>query len=211
MTVGRTIEPASDRNDELKVRRDAVRFLRIPAHAFVMVDGTGPPVPAAFEARMPGLYATAYGLRFALKARGVPGRVGPLEGLWWQADGSTDLAKILDQDRSSWRWTLMIGLPEEATDEEIEGHLMAGRAKVEPAVGGSLRVERFEEGDVAQVLHIGPYAEEAPSIQRLHAGIESAGFVPRGRHHELYLGDPRRSAPERLRTLLRHQIERAPT
>ena len=76
---------------------------------------------------MPGLYATAYGLRFALKARGVPGRVGPLEGLWWQAEGSTDLATILDQDRSSWRWTLMIALAEEATDEEIDEHLRGTR------------------------------------------------------------------------------------
>lgn len=210
MSVGATFEQPVDRGDELKVRRGAVRFLSIPEHPFVMVDGTGPPDTTAFEARMPGLYTTAYGLRFALKRRGVAGRVGALEGLWWHADELTDLTPILEGDRERWRWTLMIGLPDEATEDELEEHLGAGRTKVEPAIARSIRIERFREGDVAQVLHVGPYAEERLSIERLHAGIDEAGLVPRGRHHELYLGDPRRSAPERLRTVLRHPVALAP-
>lgn len=159
---------------------------------------------------MPGLYGTAYGLRFALKQRGVVGKVGPLEGLWWHAGGATDLGEILAGDREAWRWTLMIVLPDEATEDEIDERLAAARTKVEPAIASSLRIERFEEGDVAQVLHVGPFSEERPSIERLHAGIAEAGFRERGKHHELYLGDPRRSAPERLRTILRHPIGRKP-
>ncbi|HEX3298675.1 MAG TPA: GyrI-like domain-containing protein [Actinomycetota bacterium] len=79
---------------------------------------------------------------------------------------------------------------------------------MDPVIAASLRRQWFEEGDVAQVLHIGPYAEERPSIERLHAGIADAGYEPRGRHHEVYVGDPRRSAPERLRTVIRHPIAR---
>jgi hypothetical protein len=201
------IEHPKDRDDEYRVRRNAVRLLSIPEHRFVMVDGSGPAGGEAFETRLPGLYGVAYGLRFALKRRSVPGKVGPLEGLWWHAEGTTDLDEILAGDRSAWRWTLMIVLPEEATEGEIEEQLASGRTKVEPQVATSLRVESFAEGDVAQVLHVGPYAAERSSIERLHEGIVEAGLRPRGRHHELYLGDPRRTAPERLRTLLRHPVE----
>jgi hypothetical protein len=173
-----------------------------------MVDGAGPAGGEAFEARMPGLYAIAYGLRSALKRRGLIGKVGPLEGLWWHAEGATDLDAILSGDRGAWRWTLMIVVPDDATDEEVEEQLVGGRTKVGAGIAPPLRVERFDEGDVAQVLHVGPYAEERPSIERLHAGIVEAGLRPRGKHHELYLGDPRRSAPERLRTILRQPVQR---
>lgn len=202
------VEHPKDRADEYRVRRGAVRFLTIPEHRFVMVDGSGPAGGEAFEARMPGLYGVAYGLRFALKRRGVIGKVGSLEGLWWHAEGATDLDAILGGDRAAWRWTLMIVVPGEATDDELEEQLVGARTKVEPEVASSLRLERFEEGDVAQVLHVGPYDQERPSIERLHAGIAEAGFTERGNHHEIYLGDPRRSAPERLRTILRHPIGR---
>jgi hypothetical protein len=201
------IERPNDHDDEYRVRPNEVRLLSIPEHRFVMVEGSGPAGGEAFEARMPGLYGVAYGLRSALKRRGVPGKVRPLEGLWWHAGGETDLNVILTDDRSAWRWTLMTVVPEEATEEEIEEHLAAGKAKVEPEIAASLRVESFEEGKVAQVLHVGPYAEERASIERLQAGIIEAGLMPRGRHHELYLGDPRRAAPDRLRTILRHPVE----
>ena len=206
MTIA--IEPPKDREDECRVRRDAVRLVSIPEHRFVMVDGSGPPGGEAFEARMPGLYGAAYGVRFALKRRGVIGKVGPLEGLWWHAGGATDLDTILAGDRSDWRWTLMIVMPDEAPEDEIGEQLEGALTKVEPAIASSFRVQGFEEGDVAQVLHVGPYADERQSIERLHAGIAAAGFRERGKHHELYLGDPRRSAPERLRTILRHPIGR---
>jgi hypothetical protein len=106
------IETPKDRADEYRVRRGTVRFLTVPEHRFVMVDGSGPAGGEPFEARMPGLYAIAYGLRFAVKRRGLIGKVGPLEGLWWHAEGSTDLDEILAGDRANWRWTLMIVLPD---------------------------------------------------------------------------------------------------
>jgi hypothetical protein len=202
-------EPA-DRNDELRVTT-AIRFLELPTRRFVMIDGEGPPAEAEFAARMPGLYATAYTLRFALKARGIATRVGPLEGLWWTLDGTTSLDSIFGPaegaSRDSWRWTLFIGLPDEASEAEVATALAAGRSKLDAAFAAGLRVERLDEGRVAQVLHLGPYATERATIERLHAAIVEAGLRPRGNHHEIYLGDPRRSAPERLKTILRQPVE----
>jgi hypothetical protein len=203
------IDHPVDRDDELCVRRDAIRFLTIPEHRFVAVDADGPPLPEAFAARMPALYATAYGLRFGLKRRGIVTKVGPLEGLWSTLTGATQLDAIVAEDRSDWRWTLMIALPDEAEEADIALHVAGARDKVDPQVAASLRIERFDEGPAAQLLHVGPYAEEWPSIARLHAAVHDAGLILRGRHHELYLGDPRRSAPERLRTLLRHPVSPA--
>jgi hypothetical protein len=171
-----------------------------------MIDGDGPAGEAAFAPRMPGVYGTAYPLRFALKKRGVETRVGPLEGLWWTADGSTDLDAILGAERTAWRWTLLIALPDEATEAELTDALERGRQKIENPFARSLRVERFAERRVARMLHVGPYADERPSIERLHAAIDEAGLTPHGRHHEIYFGDPRRSAPERIRTLLRMPV-----
>jgi len=155
---------------------------------------------------MPGLYTTAYKLRFGLKDRGVVSKVGPLEGLWWTSDGVFDLDWLLEGARDTWRWTLFITLPDEATADEIDRALMAGRAKLDPALAHNLRVETFDEGRVAQLLHLGPYATEKASIVRLHTAVDAAGLQLRDRHHELYLGNPLTSAPERLRTILRHPV-----
>jgi hypothetical protein len=199
-------ERPATRDQELAGRPGVVRFLELPERRFVMIDGEGPAGEAAFAPRTPGLYATAWGLRFALKRRGVVTRVGPLEGLWWTSDASTDLDVILGDDRGTWRWILLIALPDEATAEELAAALESGRSKLESPYREQLRIEPFAEGRVAQLLHLGPYAAERPSIERLHAAIAEAGLRPTGRHHEIYLGDPRRVAPEKVRTLLRQPI-----
>lgn len=208
-TTGIAFEHPADRAAELAGKPGVVRFLEVAPVRAVMVDGEGRPGDATFGARMPGLYTTAYDLRFALKRRGVERRVGMLEGLYWTVDGTTDLDVILGPDRDVWRWTLLIALPDEATDAELDASLAKGRSKVTPEIAENLRIERFDEGLVAQVLHIGPYAEERPTIERLYAAITAAGLRPRDRHHELYLGDPNRSAPEKLRTLVRQPVEPA--
>jgi len=184
-----------------------VRLLELRTRRCVMIDGDGPPAPESFAPRMPGLYAAAWSLRFALKRHGLVTKVGPLEGLWWMVDGATDLDVIFAPGRNLWRWTLLIGLPDEATETELEAALAAGRAKLAAPYAENLRIEPLDEGRVAQVLHLGPYAAERPTIERLHAAIAAAGLRPRGRHHELYLGDPARSAPEKLRTIIRQPVE----
>lgn len=206
MRVATGSERRTDRADELRASPARVRFLHVPARRFVMIDGEGAPSPEAFAARVPGLYGAAYGLRFALKARGVDERVGPLEGLWWTTDDATDLPRILAGERDTRRWTLMIALPWAATDEEVGLQLAVARHRVDRGFATSLRVEDLDEGEVAQLLHVGPYAHERATIERLHAAIDAAGLRPTGRHHEIYLSDPRRSAPERLRTILRQPV-----
>jgi hypothetical protein len=196
----------ADRAAEFRGGPGVVRFLEIPPRRCVMIDGEGAPGEGAFTPRMPGLYATAWTLRFALKRRGVVTKVGPLEGLWWTTDEATYLDAIRRSERATWRWILLIVLPDEATDAEVEAALAAGRAKLDPTLTANLRVEAFDEGRVAQLLHLGPYANEWPSIERLHQGAIDAGLTLRGRHHEIYLGDPRTSAPERLKTILRQPV-----
>jgi hypothetical protein len=209
-TTAVEFERPADRDAELRSAA-AVHFLDLPSRRCVMIDGKGPPDPAVFATKMPGLYATAWTLRFVLKRRGIVTRVGPLEGLWWTLDGATDLDAIFGTDRTAgretWRWTLFIALPGEATDDEVAAALETGRSKLEPAIATMLRIEPFAEGRVAQVLHVGPYATERATIERLHAAIEAAGLRPRGRHHEIYLGIPGRGAPERLRTILRQPVD----
>lgn len=199
-------ERPADRNAEVRGGPGVVRFLELAPRRCVMIDGEGAPGEAAFVPRLPGLYTTAWTLRFALKRREVVTKVGPLEGLWWTTDEATYLDAIFREERGSWRWILFIALPDEADDSEIEAALAAGRAKLSAPFAASLRVEVFDEGRAAQLLHVGPYAAERPSIERLHAAVAAAGLRLRGRHHEIYLGNPQTSAPERLRTILRHPV-----
>ena len=202
-------ERPTDRAGELAGKPGVVRFLEAAPVLAVMADGDGQPGEAEFAPVMPGLYATAYGLHFALRRRGVDGRTGMLEGLYWTVDGRTDLDLILGPDRGTWRWTLLITLPAAATADELDEALGRGRAKLDPALAGSLRIETLDEGAVAQVLHLGAYSAERPTIELLHGAIVAAGLRPRLRHHELYLGDPRKAAPGRLRTLIRQPVEPA--
>jgi hypothetical protein len=156
---------------------------------------------------MPGLYAAAYTVHFALKKRGLEERVWPLELLMWLPSGARFDAPT-GQDYGDWRWRLMIALPAPATDDELATAISAGKAKLPVALAAELRWLEFVEGDAAQVMHFGPYSAERPTIERLHVAIDAAGLSLRGAHHEIYLGDPRRSAPEKLRTIIRQPVMR---
>jgi len=118
---------------------------------------------------------------------------------------------MADSDRERWQWRALIAQPDPVDKSAVEQAIEQARAKKDLPALDRLRYERWVEGRCAQVLHVGPYADEGPSIARLHAGIAAAGYRPRGRHHEIYLGDPRRTPPEKLRTILRHPVELLPT
>jgi hypothetical protein len=183
-------------------------LVQVPELRFLMVDGHGDPNTSPdYAAAVEALYSVAYTIRFALKRgpAGVDAPVMPLEGLWWVPDMST--FSVLD--KASWRWTMMIALPPQATSDVVdEARAAAERKKALEAIG-RVREESLAEGMAAQVLHRGPYSEEGPTIERLHRFIEQQGCHLTGKHHEIYLGDPRRAAPEKLRTIIRQPVARA--
>jgi len=184
-----------------------VRFVLVPARRCFAIDGTGAPGGPAFEAAFGVIYPAAYGLHFALKRRGVEAKVGALEGLWGHADGRP-FSRIGDVPATpeGWAWTLLVPIPPEASEPELDAALAAARTKSPGPAAEALRIARFDPQRSAEVLHVGPYAAEAPTIEGLHAAVAAAGFRPSGPHHEIYLGDPRRAAPEKLRTVIRQAV-----
>jgi hypothetical protein len=181
------------------------KLVDVPAHSFLMLDGAGDPESApAFHEAIQALYTVAYTLKFGLKKAGA----GPdfsvmaLEGLWWTDRGSVFNA----QKRDTWKWTLMILQPDHITKKQVGTAICEAHDKKGMAILGKVRFERFCEGPCAQIMHVGPYSDELPTIERLHAFIEKQGYRPAGKHHEIYMGDPRRAKPEKLKTILRQPV-----
>ena len=177
----------------------------VPEMQFVKVDGVGDPGGDVYAEALGWLYAVAYGIKFASKNDMERDYVvPPLEGLWW----AEDMSAFVEGDRDSWLWTAMIMQPDWITFDMYA----AGLAKAERKLGEpnpTLRFEPFHEGLSVQILHIGPYSAEAPTIARLHQEfLPSNGLVENGHHHEIYLGEPRRTAPEKLKTVLRQPVEK---
>jgi hypothetical protein len=187
------------------------RFLIVPERNYLMLDGHGAPGGESFQAAFGALYPVAYTLHFALKRRGVTAPVGASEGLYWFGDveGPITPVEFSRHDIGSWSWRLMLPVPEAATLEEIEAAFAEVARKKAPAALARLRVERWAEGRAAQTLHVGPYEAEAPTITALHAAIAEARLRQRGLHHEIYISDPNRTAPDRLKTIIRQPVEPA--
>lgn len=186
-------------------------IVEVPELAFLSVDGRGDPESAeAYHQALEALYSVAYTLKFTLK-KADPERdfkVAPLEGLWW-ADSEAPSMEELQETRDDWNWTMLIAVPGAVTEAEVDAAREAAARKKDLPAAHRLQLVCLEEGLAAQILHVGPYSEEAPTIARLHAWVTAEGYELRGRHHEIYLGDPRRTAPERLKTVLRHPVQPA--
>jgi hypothetical protein len=176
----------------------------VPALEFLMVDGQGDPdTCAVYREAVEALYAVAYTLKFSLKReRGRDYAVMPLEGLWW----SDDPGSFARGEKDQWRWTMMILQPPEVDAALVQAAIATVRARKALPGLARLRLERFEEGRCAQLLHVGPFSDEGPAIQRLH-GYIAARSALRGRHHEIYLSDIRRAAPEKWKTIIRQPMD----
>ncbi len=188
-----------------------VRVVEVPPMNFIMVDGEGDPnTTAAFQQITEVLYGLAYTLKFASKKMGIDYPVMALEGLWWM-DNMGDKYGDVDftADKSLWKYTLMIMQPDHITQMLFNEARDELRRKKNPVMLDQVRYERFDEGLCVQIMHIGPYSAEKPTIDRLHAYIADNGYQPGGKHHEIYVGDPRRSAPEKLRTVIRQPMAQA--
>lgn len=186
-----------------------VTVVDVPELKFAMIDGSiepghGPSDSPAFQQALEALYGIAYTLKFMSKKRQenpIDYTVMALEGLWWVEDGEFDITRP-----DNWQWTAMIMQPDHITEEMFQGGLAQLRKKKPNPALDKLRFERFHEGLAIQIMHIGPYAEEPATIEKMDAFAREHGYKPHGKHHEIYLGDPRRAAPEKLKTVLRHPV-----
>jgi len=189
-------------------RTPAVVRLR-PVNCMAL-EGRGAPESRDFQDAIGALYGVAYTLKFAQQSAGRDFKVPPLEALWWSDD---DFARLEDPralwrvPRGNWRWKALFLLPESVTSEDLRG----ARETLSDKRGGDplplrVRFERIDEGKCVQVLHVGPYADEPETVRKMQALMKEKGLTPCGFHHEVYLGDPHRTAPARLRTILRQPV-----
>jgi hypothetical protein len=184
----------------------AVTAVDVPALTYLMVDGQGDPnTSPAYAQAIEALYSLSYTLKFTLKKSPQPVDYGvmPLESLWWADDPGAFHRK----DKSTWKWTAMILQPEFIGRRQVEAAFDEVRKKKNPVALDRVRLETMAEGTAAQILYVGPFADEGPTIQRIHDFIHAAGKELCGKHHEIYLSDPRRTAPEKLKTVIRQPMK----
>ncbi len=184
-------------------------LVNVPKLPFLMIDGQGDPSGLEFQDAVGTLYGATYALKTAFKTAD-PGQdfsVMPLEGLWWCEDTSR-----FDMDRKDlWRWTLMILQPDFVAKADVKQAMeaLASKRGRTPAMS-KMRLAAYREGKAVQMLHIGPYSAEPTTIGRIEEFLRDKHLVAVGKHHEIYMSDPRRTAPEKLKTILRVPVARVP-
>ena len=180
----------------------------VPEMQFLMVDGHGDPnVAQEYQDALEALYAMAYKMKFMSKKQlGQDYVVPPLEGLWWAEDMQSFTTS---RDKSQWDWAMMIMTPEWISDEMFAESLEVVRKGKNPAALDKILLESYTEGLSVQIMHVGSYDEEGPTLMKLHREfLPENGYAENGKHHEIYLGDPRRVAPEKLKTVLRQPVRK---
>lgn len=184
-------------------------MLDVPARSFIMMDGQGNPNGPSYARALAALYPVAYAIKFASKAVGNDYVVPPLEALWWAENPDA----FTQNRRDEWQWTVMLRVPETVTRDAFERGQVAAAAKLEKkkqdvTAISELRLATLSEGRCLQTLHIGPYTDEAPVLANLHDRVmPDLGVTFHGPHHEIYLSDPRRTDPQKLKTLLRQPVQ----
>jgi hypothetical protein len=181
-----------------------VTLVTVPEFVYFMIDGSGDPNGNQhFQAAVEALYSLSYTLKFDLKkAGGEDYAVMPLEGLWW----CPDMVGFDALNREKWLWTLLMVQPVPPTPKEFADLAARTEKKKSLPTVGQVRMEAWTEGPRAQIMHIGPFSEEGPTITLMHDFIAQNGYRSDGKHHEIYLSDPRRSAPEKMKTVLRQPV-----
>jgi hypothetical protein len=183
-----------------------VELVEVPDMAFLIVDGSGDPnTSQEYKDALNALYNVSYTLKFLIKKEmSIDYPVMALEGLWW----TNNMHEFSMDNKDIWQWTSMIMQPVYVTAERVARVCEELKQKKDLPALSKLRFEHFHEGLSAQIMNIGPYAAEKPTIEKLHAYIKEHGYEFNGKHHEIYLGDPRRAAPEKLKTVVRQPVKR---
>ncbi len=192
--------------DLYQPRKNIFTIVDVPNFKYLMIDGKGNPnVSESYKLAVSAIYSCAYAIKFKSKSQGFDYVVPPLEGLWWVEN----MAEFSVDKKDCWLWTMMILQPEHVTTGHLAEAKESARDKTPNPQIDHLRLETYQEGLSAQVLYFGPYAAEGPIIAALHDFIHTQGYQRRGKHHEIYLSDPRRTAPEKLKTVIRQPIHPA--
>lgn len=183
-----------------------VEILRVPKFNYLMIDGQGDPNSSPrFPLAVQALYAAAYTLKFMIKkASSVDYHVMALEGLWW----AENLEAFRMQQRDDWKWTLMIMQPPIVTKARLRKALTLAMEKKELELLHAIRLEPYDEGLAVQIMHLGPYAAEGPTIEKLHSFAAERGLRLSGKHHEIYLSDPRKVTPGKMKTVIRQPVRK---
>ena len=181
-----------------------VEVVGVPKMNFLMIDGDGGPNHPTFQNAIEVLFPLSYTLKFMIKKSdiGIDYGVLPLEGLWW----ADDMSSFIKDKKDDWKWTLMIMQPELVKKEMVVKAIEEVRKKKNPVALPLVRFESFSEREVAQIMHIGPFSEEGPTVEKIHTFIENSSKQLSGKHHEIYLSDIRRTAPARLKTIIRQPM-----
>ena len=181
-----------------------VEVVEVPKMNFLMIDGDGGPNHPTFQNAIEVLFPLSYTLKFMIKKSdiGIDYGVLPLEGLWW----ADDMSSFIKDKKDDWKWTLMIMQPELVKKEMVVKAIEEVRKKKNPVALPLVRFESFSEREVAQIMHIGPFSEEGPTVEKVHTFIENSSKQLSGKHHEIYLSDIRRAAPEKLKTIIRQPM-----
>lgn len=180
--------------------------VEVPEMNYLMIDGEGDPNNSTpYQAAVEGLFALSYAIKFMSKkgTLAVDYGVMPLEGLWW----TDDMSSFSMDDKSNWKWTMMIMQPDFIIRDVVDRAIEDARRKKKLSVLGELRFAPLTEGMSAQIMHVGPFSSEGPTIERLHTFIADAGCKPAGKHHEIYLSDIRKAAPEKWKTIIRQPMQ----
>jgi hypothetical protein len=183
-----------------------VSSLKIPEMKFIMIDGQGDPnTSKEYQDAMKTIFPVSYKTKFiSKKEKSQDYVVMPLEGLWW----TDNMEEFSIADKSSWKWTVMIRQPDFVGKSMIDRAMEELEKKKDIPARSKVRLETFKEGETVQIMHIGPYGEaEAPAVNKLHEYIEKEGYQLRGKHHEIYISDMRRTKPEKLKTVIRQPFE----
>ena len=171
--------------------------------SYLSIDGMGEPGGEEFTRRLGALYAVAHTMKMSKKNTGEDYVVSKLEALWWGVTGPGDFSA---EPKSDWSWKLMIRTPEFVTDNDLQDAIYVCQKKGKTPEIAKVRLEAIHEGLCVQILHEGPYTEENRTIARMNDFVEKKGLYFHGLHHEIYLSDPNRVPPERLRTILRMPV-----
>jgi hypothetical protein len=182
-----------------------VEIVNVPKMNFFMVDGEGDPnTSKSFSDAIEALYPVSYTLKFMVKKgqMAIDYGVLPLEALWW----SDDMSAFSAGNKDAWKWTVMIMQPEFITHNMVNEAIEEVARKKSPLSLPFVRFETFQEGKAAQIMHIGPFSEEGPTIEKVHKYIDDNGSSKVGKHHEIYLSDIRRAAPAKWKTIVRQPM-----